>query len=93
MLKAVYGRRSDLVHGTGKGTKAFYNIDGNPIRTSTLAVILLRKLLLSQFTNDPAWSIKDLDDDLLRSLNRGRNGLSANAQEEASADDERSRTP
>ena len=71
MLKAVYGRRSDLVHGTGKDNKAVFDLDGRKVATSALAVFLLRKLLLSRLTSDPAWTIQDLDDELLVSLTRG----------------------
>jgi hypothetical protein len=70
MFKAVYGRRSDIVHGTGKETKAVFDLNGGKIRTSVLASILLRELLLSRLTRDPSWSIKDLDDELMLALNR-----------------------
>jgi hypothetical protein len=85
MLKAVYGRRSDLVHGTGKESKAVFDVDGDTVSTSTLAVFLLRKLLLSQLTNDPTWSIQDLDDELLRSLTRGITTPAASPPAEAPA--------
>lgn len=71
MLKAVYGRRSDLVHGTGKDNKAVFDLGGRKVPASALAVFLLRKLLLSRLTSDPAWTIQDLDDELLVSLTRG----------------------
>jgi len=84
MLKAVYGRRSDLVHGSGKENKAVFDLGGRKIPTSTLAVFLLRKLLLSQLTSDPAWSIQDLDDELLLSLTRGITAQAVSPPEEAS---------
>lgn len=85
MLKAVYGRRSDLVHGTGRESKAVFDLGGAAIPTSRLAVFLLRKLLLSRLTSDPAWSIQDLDDELLRSLTRGVATPAASPPEEAPA--------
>jgi len=50
-----------------------------------LRVFLLRKLLLSRLTSDPAWSIEDLDDELLRSLTRGITSLAAGPPVEALA--------
>ena len=85
MLKAVYGRRSDLVHGTGKDSKAAFDLDGRKFPTSRLAVFLLRKLLLSRLTSDPAWSIQDLDDQLLVSLTRGTPGQAASPSGETPA--------
>ena len=70
MLKHVYARRSELVHGTGKDKKASYDLDGDKIPTSWLAVLLLRRLLRSQLSSDHAWAIKDLDGELLSSLTR-----------------------
>ena len=76
MFKAVYERRSFLVHGSTpgkkrKGPKIIFELNGAKMPTSMLATILLQKLLLSRLTSDPAWTIKDLDDELLLSLNRG----------------------
>lgn len=69
MLKKAYGRRSDLVHGNRSDAKATYTFDGGAtIRTSALAVILLRDILLSKLTSDPTWTIDGLDDALLLSL-------------------------
>jgi len=85
MLKAVYRRRSDLVHGTGNDNKAVFDLGGRKFSTSALAVFLLRKLLLSRLTSDPAWSIQDLDDELLVSLTRGIADLAASPPEEAPA--------
>ena len=68
MLKRVYQRRSELVHGTGLDKKAIFDLDGDQVPTSFLAVVLLRGLLRSQLTSDPAWTIKDLDGELLSSL-------------------------
>ena len=68
MLKHVYARRSELVHGTVKERKKFFRVGDREIPTSTLAVLLLRELLLSQLTDDPAWTIGDLDEKLLTSL-------------------------
>jgi hypothetical protein len=68
MLKHVYARRSDLVHGTMNEKKKFFRVGDQEIRTSTLAVLLLRELLFSQLTGDPAWTINDLDEKLLTSL-------------------------
>lgn len=34
-------------------------------------MILLREVLRSRLKSDPAWTIQDLDDELLLSLNRG----------------------
>ena len=68
ILKHVYARRSELVHGTVKDKKKFFRIGDREIPTSTLAVLLLRELLLSQLTGDPAWTIGDLDEKLLTSL-------------------------
>jgi hypothetical protein len=56
------------VHGTVKEKKKFYRVGDQEIRISTLAVLLLRELLLSQLTGDPAWTISDLDEKLLTSL-------------------------
>jgi hypothetical protein len=44
----------------------------------------LQKVLLSRLTSDPAWTIKDLNDELLLSLSRG-NRQPANAPETAPA--------
>jgi hypothetical protein len=94
MLKTVYERRNFLVHGaTGKKTKAIFELNGAKMPTSTLATILLQKLLLSRLTSDPAWTIKDLDDELLLSLNRGGNRQPANASETAPADTEHTSAP
>jgi Apea-like HEPN len=68
MLKHVYARRSELVHGTLNEKKKFFRVGDQEIRTSTLAVLLLRELLFSQLTGDPAWTINDLDEKLLTSL-------------------------
>jgi hypothetical protein len=81
MLKHVYGRRSAIVHGTGKVTKATFDLNDTRIRTSELAVFLLRRLLLSQLTTNPPWSIKDLDDELLQSLSRGSDPEAENSPE------------
>jgi hypothetical protein len=94
MFKAVYGRRSFLVHGdTGKKSKVIFELNDAKIPTARLATILLQRLLLSRLTSDPAWTIKDLDDELLLSLNRGRNRQPANAPETAPADTERTSAP
>ena len=65
---------------------AVFDLDGDTVRASTLAVFLLRKLLLSQLTSDPTWSIQDLDDELLRSLTRGITTPAASPPVEALAD-------
>lgn len=70
MFKAVYNRRSELVHGTAKEAKAIFKLNDGEARTSALAEFLLRKLLFSRLTSDPSWSIQDLDDGLMLSLNR-----------------------
>jgi hypothetical protein len=68
MLKHVYARRSELVHGTVKEKKKFFRVGEREIPTSALAVLLLRELLLSQLTGDPAWTIDDLDKKVLTSM-------------------------
>ena len=93
MFKAVYGRRSDLVHGKGGDKKAVFELNGTKIRTSTLASILLRELLLSLLTSDLPWSIQDLDDELMLSLNRGNNRQAASDPETAPADGEHTSAP
>jgi hypothetical protein len=71
MLKKTYGRRSDLVHGNRSDAKATYTFgNGATMRTSALAVILLRDILFSKLTSDPAWTIDGLDEELLLSLAR-----------------------
>ena len=82
MFKTVYGRRSDLVHGTGKESKSVFEPQGVNVRTSVLAVFLLRKLLLSQLTSNPSWTIKDLDEELMHSLNRRSSPQLANPPED-----------
>lgn len=72
MFKHVYARRSGLVHGTGKNKKASFETKERKISTARLAVSLLRELLLSRLTSGTAWTISDLDDELLSSLNRAR---------------------
>lgn len=98
MLKAVYERRSFLVHGSTPGKKRkepkpIFELNGAKMPTSTLATILLQKLLLSRLTSDPAWTIKDLDDELLLSLNRGGNRQPANESETAPAATEHTSAP
>jgi hypothetical protein len=93
MFKAVYGRRSDLVHRKGGDKKAVFELNGTKIRTSTLASILLRELLLSLLTSDLPWSIQDLDDELMLSLNRGNNRQAASDPETAPADGEHTSAP
>jgi hypothetical protein len=86
MLKHVYGRRSELVHGSGRDKKAFYDLDGDKIPTSWLAILLLRKLLRSKLTSDPAWTIDDLDDEMLSSLIRDIDAQPASPAGKSSAD-------
>jgi hypothetical protein len=94
MLKSVYERRSFLVHGgTGKRSKVIFELNGAKIPMSALATILLQKLLLSRLTSDPAWTIRDLDGELLLSLNRGGNRHPANAPETPPADTEDTGAP
>jgi hypothetical protein len=82
------------VHGdTGKKTKVIFELNDAKIPTATLATILLQRLLLSRLTSDPAWTIKDLDDELLLSLNRGGNRQPANAPETVPADTEHTGAP
>jgi hypothetical protein len=93
MFKTVYARRSDLVHGTGKDNKAVFELNGTKIRTSALAFILLRQLLLSLLTSDFPWSIQDLDEELMLSLNRGNNREAVSDPETASVDSEHTSAP
>jgi hypothetical protein len=85
MLKHVYARRSELVHGTAQDKKKFFRVGDREIPTSTLAVLLLRELLLSQLTGDPGWSIGDLDEKLLTSLVQDAAAPSAGLADDSTA--------
>ena len=64
-------KATTLVSAAQKDNKAVFDLDGGKVATSALAIFLLRKLLLSRITSDPAWTIQDLDGELLVSLTRG----------------------
>lgn len=69
MLKSVYSRRSDLVHGTAKAKNTEFKLDDTTkIRTADLAPFVLRVLLLSKLACQPTWAIDNLDNELLASL-------------------------
>jgi len=73
--------------------RRFSPLNDTKIRTSALATILLRELLLSLLRRDLPWSIQDLDDELMLSLNRGNNRQAAGAPEIAPADSEHTSAP
>jgi hypothetical protein len=94
MLKAVYERRSFLVHGSTPGKKrrepkTIFELNGAKMPTSMLATTLLH----SRLTSDPVWTIKDLDDELLLSLNRGGNHKATNESKTAPSATEHTNAP
>lgn len=71
MLKAVYARRSELVHGATKGKKVEFEVPGvGRTETWRIAVFLLRKILLSKFSAPGSWTIAELDEIVLNALTR-----------------------
>jgi hypothetical protein len=69
MLKAVYSRRSDLVHDDTKAKNVEFKVNENTrFRTVELASCVLRELLLSKLNNATTWTIVSLDEELLTSL-------------------------
>ncbi len=69
MARAVYDRRSEIVHGSTSERRAFFPVPGaEAIPTSDLAVWLLRQVLQERLLRGDHWSVEDLDELVLQRL-------------------------
>lgn len=68
LVKKVYSHRSAVVHGTDANKTRRVSWQDNTYPTSTIAVILLRELLIDVLARTEGWTAKSLDDALLGAL-------------------------
>jgi hypothetical protein len=88
MVRKVYNRRSELVHGSTSGRHEFFVFDnGTKIPTHHLAVFLLRAVLVERLLRDDGWTVDNLDAVVLERL-----GNPASSGDEGTRDGEKATT-